>query len=62
MKINSKIVSAKINTEKNIIILRNDMREEYEYNMNNLNRLPKRVEKDLDKLHFVKQIGSCMFF
>lgn len=34
MNINGKIVSAKINTEKNIIILRNDMCEEYEYNMN----------------------------
>lgn len=62
MKINGKIVSVKINIEKNIIIFSNDMCEEYEYNMNNLNRLPKRVEKDLDKLHFVKQIGSCMFF
>lgn len=62
MKINGKIISAKINTKKNIIILRNDMCEEYEYDMKKLNRLPKCIEKDLDKLHFVKQIGCWMFF
>lgn len=62
MKINGKIISAKINTKKNIIILRNDMREEYECDMKKLNRLPKRIEKDLDKLQFVKQIECWMFF
>ena len=57
MNINGKIVSAKINTKKNIIIFKNDMCEEYEYSMMKLNRLPKRIEKELDKMHFVKQIG-----
>lgn len=62
MNINGKIISAKINTKKNIIILLNDMCEEYECDMKKLNRLPKRIEKDLDKLHFVKQIECWMFF
>lgn len=60
--INGKIISAKINIKKNIIILKNDMCEKYEYDIKKLNRLPKRVEKDLDKLHFVKQIDDWMFF
>lgn len=57
-----KILSAKINIEKNVIILRNDMNEEYEFNLNGCKSLPKWAEKELVKLHFLSQAGGWMFF
>lgn len=47
-----KILSARINIEKNVIILKNDMLEEYEFNLNDCKPLPKWAEKELVKLHF----------
>lgn len=47
-----KILSARINTKKNVIVLRNDMLEEYEFNMNERKSLPKWVEEELAELHF----------
>lgn len=57
-----KILSARINTKKNVIVLRNDMLEEYEINMNKRKLLPKWVEKELTELHFLAQAGCWMFF
>lgn len=57
-----KIIEAKINIKKNVIILKNDICEEYEFNMNERKTLPKWVEKELKKLHFLEQVGCWMFF
>lgn len=57
-----KILSARINTKKNVIVLRNDMFEEYEFNMNERKSLPKWVEKELAELHFLSQTDCWMFF
>lgn len=57
-----KILSARINIEKNVIILENDMLEEYEFNLNDCKPLPKWAEKELIELHFLAQAGGWMFF
>ena len=56
-----RIVSAKINMKKNILILRDDMCEEYEFNMDECKALPKWVEEELEKMHFLSQSGCWMF-
>lgn len=57
-----KILLARINIEKNVIILKNDMLEEYEFNLNDCKPLPKWAEKELVKLHFLSQADGWMFF
>lgn len=57
-----RIISAKINIKKNVIVLRNDMLEEYEFNMNERKTLPQWAEKELGKLHFLNKTGNWMFF
>lgn len=57
-----KILLARINIEKNVIILKNDMLEEYEFNLNDCKPLPKLAEKELVKLHFLAQADGWMFF
>lgn len=57
-----KILLARLNIEKNVIILKNDMLEEYEFNLKDCKPLPKWVYKELAKLHFLARDGNWMFF
>ena len=57
-----KIISARINTKKDVIILMNDMLEEYEFNLNDCKPIPKWAEEELEKLHFLSQVGGWMLF
>lgn len=57
-----RILSAKINVKKNIIIFMNDMCEEYEFNMDECKALPKWAEEELGKMHFLSQCGCWMFY
>lgn len=56
------ITIATINIENNVITLQGVFGERFEFDMNEYKTLPQWAEKEFEKLHFTKQIGSCMFF
>lgn len=56
------ITTATINIENNVITLQGVFGERFEFDMNEYRTLPQWAEKEFEKLHFTKQIGSCMFF
>jgi hypothetical protein len=56
------IMTATINIENNVITLQGVFGERFEFDMNEYRTLPQWAEKEFNKLHFTKQIGSCMFF
>lgn len=56
------ITVATINIENNVITLQGVFGERFEFDMNEYKTLPQWAEKEFEKLHFTKQIGSCMFF
>lgn len=56
------IMTATINIENNVITLQGVFGERFEFDMNEYRTLPQWAEKEFEKLHFTKQIGSCMFF
>ena len=56
------ITVATINIENNVITLQEVFGERFEFDMNEYKTLPQWAEKEFEKLHFTKQIGSCMFF
>lgn len=55
-------MTATINIENNVITLQGVFGERFEFDMNEYRTLPQWAEKEFNKLHFTKQIGSCMFF
>ena len=56
------ITVATINIENNVITLQGVFGERFEFDMNEYKTLPQWAGKEFEKLHFTKQIGSCMFF
>lgn len=56
------ITVAIVNIGNNVITLQGAFGERFEFDMNEYKTLPQWAEKELEKLHFVKQIGDCMFF
>lgn len=57
-----RITVATINIENNVITLQEEFGQCFEFDMNEYKTLPQWAEKEFEKLHFTKQIGSCMFF
>lgn len=57
-----KIALATVDIEKNIVTLQGVFGERFEFNMNECKTLPKWADDELNKMHFVRQIGNCMFF
>lgn len=57
-----KIIEAMVNIDKNVVTLQGAFGERFEFNMNEQKVLPKWAEDELNKLHFVSQVGDCMIF
>lgn len=59
---NITITTATVNIDNNVITLQGAFGESFEFDMNEYKVLPQWAEKELEKLHFTKQVGNCMFF
>lgn len=57
-----KIRLVTINIENNVVTFQSVFGECLEFDMNEYRTLPLWAEAQLEKMHFTKQIGSCMFF
>ena len=57
-----KITLVTINIKNDVITVQCQFGECFEFDMNEYKTLPLWVEKQLEKMHFKRQIGSCMFF
>lgn len=57
-----RITRATINIDKDIITLYESFGNYFEFDMNEYKTLPKWAYEEFSKLHFVRQIGDCIFY